>query len=330
MDARGESNGGVGRDGRIPLDQEGSRFGRGRGAGRESAGGSDPLQMAVPRGGGESDSIGAQAGITVPDELETPGVFRGRSESSTLANAPERCKFLRSIGPDGKLFDPGLEAVPTHRCAAYGDPLPLSLRQQELVCLQRVHVSCPRYMRGTLLAEESATAASKMQLTAGLPRLTLAGLAIVALAGLALVAGMAGWLPGTGSAASTEKPSVVAVATPTPTRAATPTPAPTPSPSKSPTASPSASPKPSATPKPTPSASSSWPPGATKSRMDLVVPCTGQANCYVYTIRSGDALAAIASFFGVDLARVRQMNPWLGGGSLINVGDKLKIPPPTK
>jgi len=64
--------------------------------------------------------------------------------------------------------------------------------------------------------------------------------------------------------------------------------------------------------------------------MDLVVPCTGQANCYVYTIRSGDALAAIASFFGVDLARVRQMNPWLGGGSLINVGDKLKIPPPTK
>jgi len=294
--------------------------------------------MAVPKGGGESKLIGAEAGSTTSDEFDTPGVFRGRSAPAPPANAPERCKFLRSIGPDGKLFDPGQGAVPTHRCAAYGDPLPVSIRQQELVCLQRVHVSCPRYMRGTLLAEESATAAAKVQFGAGLPRLTLAGLALVVLAGLALVAAMAGWLPGTGSGGPTDAPSVVAGATHSSTPAATLTPAPigspalTASPPKSPSAGPSASPTPSAKPEPSQSSSSSssWPPGATKSRMDLVVPCTGQADCYVYTIRKGDVLVSIANFFGVDLARIRQMNPWLGQGSTIPTGDKLKIPPPTR
>jgi len=64
--------------------------------------------------------------------------------------------------------------------------------------------------------------------------------------------------------------------------------------------------------------------------MDLVVPCAGQADCYVYTIRKGDVLLAIANFFGVDVAKIRQMNPGLGEGSTIGTGDKLKIPPPTK
>ena len=329
MDARGESNGGDGRDGRIPPDQEGPRFGRGQGAGRASAGGSDPLMMAVPRGVGESKLVGAETGSATPDGFETPDVFRSRSEPRPLANAPERCKFLRSIGPDGKLFDPGQEAVSTHRCAAYGDPLPLSLRQQELVCLQRVHVSCPRYMRGTLLAEASATAA-KTQPAAGLPRLTLAGLALVALAGLALAAAMAGWLPGTGGAAPSGAPSAVVGATSGPTPAATRTLAPTASSSASPTTSPSASPEPTVTPEPTPSAASSSSTGATKSRMDRVVPCTDQANCYVYTIGLGDRVAFIADYFGVDLAKVREMNPWLGKDDTIHPGDKLKIPPPTR
>jgi hypothetical protein len=76
--------------------------------------------------------------------------------------------------------------------------------------------------------------------------------------------------------------------------------------------------------------------------MSLVVPCTDQANCYVYTVRGAgptpggngsgvaDTLAAIARYFGVDLAKIRQLNPWLGGSDVIHPGDKLKIPPPTR
>jgi hypothetical protein len=64
--------------------------------------------------------------------------------------------------------------------------------------------------------------------------------------------------------------------------------------------------------------------------MDRVVPCTDQANCYVYTIGLGDRVAFIADYFGVDLAKVREMNPWLGKDDTIHPGDKLKIPPPTR
>jgi LysM repeat protein len=74
--------------------------------------------------------------------------------------------------------------------------------------------------------------------------------------------------------------------------------------------------------------------------MNLVVACTGQANCYVYTVRGAgpppagngskvaDTLANIANFFGVDVNQVKTMNPWASAG--IKAGDKLKIPPPTR
>jgi LysM repeat protein len=76
--------------------------------------------------------------------------------------------------------------------------------------------------------------------------------------------------------------------------------------------------------------------------MSLVVPCTDQASCYVYTVRGAgpapagngspvaDTLAGIVKYFGVDLAKIRQMNPWLGSSDVIHPGDKLKIPPPTR
>jgi hypothetical protein len=41
-------------------------------------------------------------------------------------------------------------------------------------------------------------------------------------------------------------------------------------------------------------------------------------------------VAFIADYFGVDLAKVREMNPWLGKDDTIHPGDKLKIPPPTR
>jgi hypothetical protein len=77
--------------------------------------------------------------------------------------------------------------------------------------------------------------------------------------------------------------------------------------------------------------------------MALLVPCDNQPDCYVYTVRGpgpvesggngssvGDTLQGIATWFGVSITKIRDMNPWLGGGSTIHPGDKLKIPPPTK
>jgi LysM repeat protein len=75
--------------------------------------------------------------------------------------------------------------------------------------------------------------------------------------------------------------------------------------------------------------------------MNLVVPCTDQANCYVYTVRSGgappagngsgvaDNLAGIARFFGVKVADIRTLNN-MSSTDVIHPGDKLKIPPPTR
>jgi hypothetical protein len=336
VDSRGNSNGN-GRDDQNPSDQDAPRLARGRATGRSGAGSSDPTMMAIPVGGG-SDLIGSGSASAEEPASDT---FRGWSDTAPAPNAPERCKFLRSIGPDGKLFEPRFDAVPTHRCAAFGDPLPLSLRQQELVCLQRVHVSCPRYMRGTLLAEESASAAVTAPVRTGPPALMLAGLAFVALAGIAVIAMLLGVLPGINQpAAKSAGPSAVAAGpTASPTTAATPTLQPTPTgAAPTPSSAPTATPTPAATgtPAPTPVASPTWPPGATASRMKLLVPCTGQSNCWVYTVRGpgqngsgvADTLAGVVRFFGVDLNAVYDLNPWARAG--IHPGDKLKIPAPTR
>ena len=51
----------------------------------------------------------------------------------------------------GNELGPPIEAPdPANRCAALREPVPQSLRQQELVCLSSGHVNCPRYLRGAL------------------------------------------------------------------------------------------------------------------------------------------------------------------------------------
>jgi hypothetical protein len=72
--------------------------------------------------------------------------------------------------------------------------------------------------------------------------------------------------------------------------------------------------------------------------MNLLVPCTGQADCYLYTVRGpgpkgngskvADTVAGIARFFGVSATDIYALNP--GSKSGIRVGQKLKIPPPTR
>ena len=59
------------------------------------------------------------------------------------------CPFLRSIDDDRRLGLPVEVPDPVNRCASLHDPVPQSLRQQELVCLTSGHVNCPRYLRGS-------------------------------------------------------------------------------------------------------------------------------------------------------------------------------------
>ncbi|MFI5258740.1 MAG: LysM peptidoglycan-binding domain-containing protein [Candidatus Limnocylindrales bacterium] len=269
--------------------------------------------------------------------------FRPWSEAGQSSPGPIRCEFLRSVGPDGRLAEAQKTAVPTHRCAAFGDPLPLSLRQQELVCLQRVHVSCPRYVRGTLLAtEQQAQPASAEKRRAGMSVLTVAGVGLFLLALGILFTGLLGLPPFGGGSSPSRHPIAAASASasssaatnptatssptlqPSSTVVATPTPSPAPTPGKSP--------QPSATA----AASASWPPGATASRMNLLVPCTDQPNCYLYTVRGpgangssvADTVDGVARFFGVSTSSIYSLNPWATAG--VNPGDTLKIPPPTR
>jgi len=307
---------------------------------------------------GASMQIGGQS---VASDADLAPRFRPWAEPGAAAQGgPMRCHFLRSVGADGRLAEAQRTAVPTHRCAAFGDPLPLSLRQQELVCLQRVHVSCPRYVRGTLLANETQAAPAEDTPKRQVPILTILGVGMVVIAVYVLLGAALGLPPFGGGAAPTtiakaspsKSPSasvtLVATASPTPnptpspvisastqasaTPTATPTPTPTPTPSPTPAPTPASS--------PTPLASATWPPGATASRMDLVVPCPDQSNCYIYTVRGAgpppagngssvaDTVPAIAKFFGVSSSKVIEMNSWAASG--IKAGDKLKIPPPTR
>lgn len=338
-----------GRGGRTPPDEQEMRIGRSR-----VARGFDPTDEARPldvlstpfRGEGPLEAGNRASGPAgaSDDVIDSGPRFRAWSEPVPPGTGPLRCQFLRSIGPDGRLTDAQKTAVPTHRCAAFGDPLPLSLRQQELVCLQRVHVSCPRYIRGTLLANENQARTEPQEERRGVPVLTLIGVVLVVLAAAILLGALLGLPPLGGGASASKSPIAAASASRSATAAPKPTASPTArsSASAAVVASPTAAPAHTPTPAPTPVATITWPPGATASRMDLLVACTGQANCYVYTVRGpgpapsgngskvADTLAGVVGFFGVDLATVRQMNPWLNGGSTVHPGDQLKIPAPTK
>jgi hypothetical protein len=180
----------------------------------------------------------------------------------------------------------------------------------------------------------------------------MVGVALMVLTLLLVVTGFAGRLPFFGSSPTATAPLIAANSsasgsgdlTPTPSPVAYSTPGPTSTPistatpTSRPTAVPTPTPAPTPTPKATPVASATWPPGATASRMNLVVACGDQANCYIYTVRSGaqngsganDTLAGVCRFFGVDINKVKAMNPWLGGGSAIKPGQKLRIPAPTR
>jgi len=355
----GDSTGQEGRDDQVPADlpaeQTPLRLGRSRAWNRPALSGAG----TGPRAAGEGDAAGdtatdAAAGSSPDSTVETPvgpagakmelsPIFRNWSDPAALANPPERCHFLRGVSDTGRLVDPQREAIPTHRCAAFGEPLPLSLRQQELVCLQRVHVSCPRYLRGALLASESAAEPAVSRTRAGVSRTAVVGLVLILVVALVGGAVASGLVPGVGGSRPTQalveassSPSAAASSTAVtgvnPTTDASPSQTATSTPTSTPTSSASLTPSPTPTPTeaPSPTAWPACPPGAKGGRLVCLVPCPDQASCYEYMIHTGDKLNEIAYYFGVTMQNIWAMNPWLHDSTKITAGEILRLPPPTK
>ena len=261
--------------------------------------------------------------------LEASGTSRPPAIGEDRSPNASTCPFLHAIDEDDLLGLPIEAHDPANRCAALHEPVPQSLRQQELVCLTSGHVNCPRYLRGSLGTNEPPLRrpGSRSMTPAIFASLALFALAFAASVGFVVANG--GLVLSAASARPTNAGAVLAeVETSPPTAAPTVvvTPAPTPLPTVSPTpsASPTPSPTPSATPKPT-----AKPTTRPKSnRYALLKACPDQPNCYIYTVRSGDNLYSIANYFGVSYDTVRAWNPWTKNGLVVGRG--LRMPPPTR
>jgi hypothetical protein len=251
---------------------------------------------------------------------------------------PRICPFLRAVDESDRLLPPILSPDQVNRCASSGEPVPQSLRQQELVCLTSGHLNCPRYQRGSVPAPLELPVRIHLDrpirvtpATAGAIAVFLVAFAIslgfmVANGGLVLTAA-ATPIPSEdvlGAVETTPPPTVAATPVPTAEATVAPTQSPTVEPTATPNPTPTASPAPTASPPPTPKPTTR----PTSGRYALLKPCPNQSDCWLYTIRSGDNLYSIANYFGVSLATVKAWNPWTANG--LKAGRELRIPPPTR
>jgi LysM repeat protein len=242
---------------------------------------------------------------------DRPAFLEPRPARSHLATT---CPYFRRQTAEGTLGRPVEMPDSINRCAAYGEPLAQSLRQQELVCLTTRHVDCPRYLHAAAPTHPAPKARRVTRAVLAAIGILVASAAasvafVVIRGGISLPSAAA---PGGAVEAATGTPAatvVAVVATPSPTPAVTPTPTASPSPASE------------ATPAPTPRPSS--------DRYALLVPCADQPDCYVYTVRRGDTLTGIAKYFGTTLARVRELNPWTLKKGL-EVGQQIILPTPTR
>jgi LysM repeat protein len=251
--------------------------------------------------------------------------------SSAASDEPRICPFLRGVAQDGTLGPPIPWPDEANRCTALGDAAPQSLRQQEYACLERTHLSCPRYLRGRLAeGEPTPEVSSGIKLTPAIAGALLVLAASFALSVGFVVANGGMSLPGgvnpspliadgPADPAPSASPEATAAAASEPPTAE-------PSAEASPdasvdaeTADPSASSSPSLAPSPTP----------TSDRYALLNPCPDASDCWIYVIRGGDNLVSIARYFGVPLTEVYERNPWAETTSLV-AGQELRLPPPTR
>jgi LysM domain len=266
---------------------------------------------------------------TVASGGSWPSAFEGR------ATDPAICPFLRAADGD-RLAEPLEVPDAINRCAALRDPVPQSLRQQELVCLTSGHVNCPRYLRGAVVVAEAASPRVRPGPTISPAILGSVAILVVAFlvsvgftmsrGGLEMAAAPTPIpsSPAAGSVGTSEPAgaSPTAAATSVATPPAVPTATVDPTPTAAP-ATPTPSPEPSATPKPTAS------PKPSSDRYALLTACPDANKCWIYVIRRGDNISSIANYFGVKLATVYDMNPWLGSKGL-RAGQEVRLPPPTR
>ena len=120
-------------------------------------------------------------------------------------------------------------------------------------------------------------------------------------------------------------PSPVAVASPSPSATVLESPSPSVAvtPSAIPSPSPILSPSPVISPTPAPTPAPSLP-----AAYQGLKPCTDRPDCYLYRVRSGDNLSAIAGRFGITLAALKAANPEITDPSLLHVGDVIRVPLP--
>lgn len=267
--------------------------------------------------------------------------------ASSASGEPGVCPYLRAIDEQDRLLLPVLSPDPVNRCAAMGEAVPQSLRQQELVCLTSGHLNCPRYQRASApvpvtaaIAEAATTVTRSVRITARPIAVTPATAGALAVFLVAFAISLGFMLANGGlalSEAPTPAPSAgvlgeVETAAPHPTPAHTPiatsTPAPAATPRPTETAAVVATPIASPTPAPTPAATARPTSRPTSGRYALLRACPDQADCWIYRVRSGDNLYSIARYFGVPLKTVQAWNPWTANG--LKVGRDLRIPPPTR
>ena len=298
----------------------------------------DPAAGDLPRGPIRADDRAAPGPDTAA--RATPHADR--------VSDPRVCPFLRVID-DGERLGPPIEAPdPANRCAALREPVPQSLRQQELVCLSSGHVNCPRYLRGGLdVAPTKVVRTPRAAPTVSVTPATAGALAIftaafllsvgfvlanggVVLTAVAPTPALSGGVLGAietapPTPASTPVPTLepTPAPTPEPTFSPTPTVVPTDTPEPTTTAIPSATPEPSAPP---PTVAPTARPAS--GRYALLTACPDRSGCWIYHIRSGDNLYSIANYFGVSLKTVQAWNPWTRSG--LKVGRELRIPTPTR
>jgi hypothetical protein len=271
------------------------------------------------------------AAVPIPDPSSWLPALEGRSTT------PGICPFLRSVGADGGIGVPFESPHVANRCAALNEPVPQSLRQQELVCLTASHINCPRYLRGALVASE---APSRRRVSPVLtPAITVA-LALLVLSfgvSVAFVVANGGLTLPVAAVAASPAPSGTSTAvgpTGSPDAAGAPDPTVAASPAVASPVAPSTSPVPTpmpaaATPDPTPKPTRTPKPKPSSDRYDLLKACPNKPDCWIYVIRSGDNLFSIANYFGVRIERVRALNPWTRTERL-RAGRQLILPPPTR
>ncbi len=272
----------------------------------------------------------ASPGGHAPGDAWSPGATQGI-----------HCPFLASIDLDDRVRQARLVPDTANRCLSTGEPAAASGRDQRLFCLTADHRECTRFVRATRASrdrEPEADQAARRHLSG--PILAAAGVLVLAaaLAGISLAANgdlSVATTPGSPSPAApaASGPTAVADAAGTsPTLTFTPGAVVLPSADASGTAAPAApaSAAPSATAAVAAATSAPATPTPTPKprKYPGLTACPGTPDCYIYVVKAGDALGAIADRYGLGLDEVLARNPSIRDPGLIVRGQRIKLPTP--